>query len=68
MEQKGFDKNSFDVFFRRSYIHVAKEESVVLHIPVWAAVAGTVLAPWLAVIGGIAAIALGYTISVKKDA
>ena len=68
MEQKGFDKNSLLAFFRRSYVHVAKEESVILHIPVWAAVIGTVLAPWLAVIGGVAAIALGYTISVKKDA
>ena len=68
MEQKSFDKNSLYMFFRRSYLHIAKEGNVVLHIPVWAAVAATVLAPWLAVMGGVLAVALGYTVSIEKEA
>ena len=38
-----------------------------LEIPAWAGVVGTVLAPWLAALGAIAAIATDCTISVVRS-
>ncbi|MDR3365057.1 MAG: DUF4342 domain-containing protein [Clostridiales Family XIII bacterium] len=50
-----------------SRITVKKEDEVVLNIPVTVGVVGTVLAPWLTVIGSIAALGAKCDILLVKD-
>ncbi|MGZ6330786.1 MAG: DUF4342 domain-containing protein [Parachlamydiaceae bacterium] len=48
---------------------IVKDESgkTLLEIPVWAGIVGTILAPWLAALGAIAALATRCTITVIKQ-
>jgi len=49
---------------------IVKDETgkVLLEIPVWAGIVGAVLAPWLAALGAIAAVATKCTITVVRKA
>ena len=48
---------------------IVKDESdkTLLEIPVWAGIVGTILAPWLAALGAIAALATKCTITVIRQ-
>jgi uncharacterized membrane protein YvbJ len=48
---------------------IVKDESgkSLLEIPVWAGIVGTILAPWLAALGAIAALATKCTITVIRQ-
>ncbi len=48
---------------------IVKDETgkTLLEIPVWAGIVGTILAPWLAALGAIAAIATKCTITVIRQ-
>jgi hypothetical protein len=44
-----------------------ENSKILLEIPVWAGIVGTILAPWLAALGAIAALATKCTITVIKQ-
>ena len=48
---------------------IVKDEAgkTLLEIPAWAGIVGTILAPWLAALGAIAALATKCTITVIRD-
>ena len=48
---------------------IVKDENdkILLEIPVWAGIVGTILAPWLAALGAIAALATRCTITVIRQ-
>ena len=48
---------------------IVKDENgkTLLEIPVWAGIVGTILAPWLAALGAIAALATKCTITVIRQ-
>ncbi len=60
-------KNVFS-FLYRTRVKVTKDETPILNFSLVFTIVAVVCAPWLAVIGLVVALALGYHIGVQRDA
>ena len=68
MSQNGFDKKTLFSFFYRNRVRVTRGSDTILNVSFLFMLISCISAPWLVIGGGIAALALGYRISIAKNA